>query len=115
MGRAADDQPAPRGRAAGDGDAARICDHVAATKEFERALLSRRIAHSGHAVLRWCVGNVVLDEDAAGNVKPNKARSPDRIDGAVAAVMALARAAAAQTGPSIYDDADARPEGFVFI
>jgi hypothetical protein len=86
-----------------------------ATKEFERALLSRRSAHSGHAVLRWCVGNVVLDEDAAGNVKPNKARSPDRIDGAVAAIMALARAAAAEHGPSIYDDAEARPEGFVFI
>ena len=40
-------------------------------------------------MLRWCVGNVALETDAAGNIKPSKAASTERIDGVVALVMAI--------------------------
>ncbi len=86
-----------------------------AVKEFERALLSRKIAHAGDPVLRWCIGNVVLDEDPAGNVKPNKRRSIERIDTAVAAMMAIARAVAGGGGMSIYENEDERPAGLLIF
>jgi phage terminase large subunit-like protein len=59
------------------------------SKALETAILSRRLRHNGHPVLRWCVGNVALETDAAGNIKPSKAASTERIDGVVALVMAI--------------------------
>ena len=47
------------------------------------------MCHGGDPVLRWMMGNVVLKIDPSGNIKPDKANSGDKIDGAVAAVMAL--------------------------
>ena len=76
---------------------------TAPTKELETLVLSRRIRHGGHAVLRWMAGNVVVEQDAAGNIKPSKARSTEKIDGIVAAIMALARAAANGQGESVYE------------
>jgi phage terminase large subunit-like protein len=73
----------------------------APTKELERAVLGRTLAHDGNAILRWMVGNVVLSQDAAGNVKLNKAKSTGRIDGVAAAVMALA-GALAESPASVY-------------
>lgn len=64
-------------------------------KAFERAVMQGRIRHGGNPVLAWAVGNVHRDEDAAENIKPNKARSWGRIDPAVAAIMAVGRAEAA--------------------
>src|SRR5678816_2702772 len=61
----------------------------APTKSLERLVLSKALRHDGHPVLRWCIGNVVVEMDAAGNLKPSKAKSSERIDGAVALVMAL--------------------------
>jgi phage terminase large subunit-like protein len=61
----------------------------APAKSLERAILSRRIRHDGHPVLRWCVSNVALETDAAGNIKPSKSASTERIDGVVALVMAI--------------------------
>ena len=58
-------------------------------KALETAILSRKLRHNGHDVLRWCVGNVALETDAAGNIKPRKAASTERIDGVVALVMAI--------------------------
>jgi len=55
-------------------------------------VLGRRLAHGGHPVLRWMAGNVSIETDAADNWKPSKKRSPERIDGIVALVMALDRA-----------------------
>ncbi|WP_456064403.1 terminase large subunit [Chachezhania sediminis] len=62
------------------------------TKRFERAVMQGRIRHNANPVLAWAVGNVVLDEDAAENVKPNKKKATGRIDPAVAAIMAVGRA-----------------------
>ena len=61
------------------------------TKEFEKLLKEGRIIHGGHPVMRWMAGNVVVDTDPAGNIKPTKAKSTEKIDGIVAAIMALDR------------------------
>ena len=61
-------------------------------KFMEEIVLSGRLNHGGHPVLSWCMDNVTIEQDAAGNIKPSKARSKDRIDGAVALILALSRA-----------------------
>jgi phage terminase large subunit-like protein len=68
----------------------------APSKEFERLILSGRLIHGGNPILDWMAGNVVIKTDAAGNIKPDKAKSAERIDGIVAAVMAVGRAMVAQ-------------------
>lgn len=73
---------------------------------LERAIISRKFRHGGHPVLRWCFENVVVHTDSAGNRVMHKGKSRDRIDGAVAAWMAVARAAASEGPTSIFD----RPE-----
>ncbi|MGR3452889.1 terminase large subunit [Pseudooceanicola sp.] len=64
----------------------------APTKRFEECVMKGRIRHGGNPVLAHQLGNVMLDQDAAENVKPNKKKSKGRIDVAVAAIMALGRA-----------------------
>lgn len=61
------------------------------TKNLEALLLSKRLRHGGHPVLRWMADNVAVKQDPAGNLKPDKAKSSDRIDGIVALIMALGR------------------------
>lgn len=77
------------------------------TKEFYKLLMEGRIIHGGHPVMRWMAGNVVVDTDPAGNIKPTKVKSPEKIDGIVAAIMALDRCTRneGQQG-SVYDDPD---------
>ena len=64
-----------------------------------------KIADGGHPVLRWMIVNIQVSTDPAGNVKPDKEKSTEKIDGAVAAIMALDRAirGGGDTGASIYD------------
>ena len=45
--------------------------------------------HGGHPVLRWMCSNVQLESDAAGNIKMNKKRSREKIDGMVSLAMAI--------------------------
>lgn len=73
------------------------------TKELMRLVLRQEIRHSGHPVLRWNIDNVFVRTDPAGNQKIDKEKSTEKVDGAVATVMALARAIA-NMGGSIYDD-----------
>ncbi len=61
------------------------------TKELEKDMLTRRLQHGGHPVLRWMAGNVATSEDPAGNIKPDKEKSTEKIDGIVAAIMARDR------------------------
>ena len=61
------------------------------TKEFYRLLMEGQIVHAGHPVLRWMAGNVVIETDAAENIKVTKAKSKEKIDGIVASIMALDR------------------------
>lgn len=69
----------------------------APTRELQRLLLGGKIRHWGHPVLRWMASNVAVRQDPAGNLKPDKDRSSDRIDGIVALIMCLT--AAAKAGP----------------
>ena len=77
----------------------------APTKEFYRLLMEGQIIHGGHPVLRWMAGNVVIDTDPAGNIKVTKAKSKEKIDGIVAAIMALDRCIRQEgQGGSVYDE-----------
>ena len=62
------------------------------TKELMRLTLEGKLAHGGHPVLRWCMDNVVVQTDPAGNIKISKAKVTEKVDLAVALVMALDRA-----------------------
>lgn len=62
--------------------------YATACDAFERALLERRMQHNGNPLLRWQAGNVIVETDAAGNRKPAKSKSLDRIDGIVSVIMA---------------------------
>jgi phage terminase large subunit-like protein len=62
------------------------------TKEVEKLIVGRQIAHAGNPVLRWMMSNVSVKQDPAGNLKPDKSKSTERIDGVVALVMAVGRA-----------------------
>ena len=78
------------------------------TKEFYKLLMEGRIIHGGNPVMAWMAGNVVVDTDPAGNIKPTKAKSPEKIDGIVAAIMALDRCIRneGQQQGSVYDERD---------
>ena len=77
----------------------------APTKEFYRLLMEGQIIHGGHPVLRWMAGNVVIDTDPAGNIKVTKVKSKEKIDGIVAAIMALDRCIRQEgQGGSVYDE-----------
>ena len=83
----------------------------APTKELERLILERRLAHNGHEVLRWNVDNLVVETDAAGNIKPSKRKATEKIDGVVAMIMSLARATInGASQASVYDE-----RGLLFI
>ena len=78
------------------------------TKELMKLVLEGKIAHGGHPVLRWMMDNVCAKSDPAGNIKMDKAKSTEKIDGAVATVMALDRAIRCgnDTTESVYDTRD---------
>ena len=62
-----------------------------AWREFEKIVLEHRYRHGGNPMLRWMAANVETEMDGAGNQKPSKARSKERIDGMVALTMAESR------------------------
>ncbi len=61
------------------------------TKKLMELALEGKMRHYGHPVLRWNASNVSVKVDAAGNLKPDKEKSTERIDGIVAMILALAR------------------------
>lgn len=75
----------------------------APTKEVEKMVLSGEIAHGGNPVLSWMVSNVAIKSDPAGNAKPDKEKSTERIDGAVAMIMGFGRAMLKKDTASQYD------------
>ena len=82
------------------------------TKELMKLVLEQKIAHGGHPVLRWMIDNIFIRTDPAGNIKPDKEKSTEKIDGAVATIMALDRAIRCgnDNGASVYDS-----RGLLFI
>jgi phage terminase large subunit-like protein len=73
-----------------------------AIKELERAIVGGRFRHGGHPILRWHFDNIAVETDKAGNKSFHKGKSRDRIDGAQACAMAVARCAAG-AGGTVYD------------
>lgn len=82
------------------------------TKELMKLVLEKRIAHNGHPVLRWMMDNIYIRTDPAGNIKADKEKSTEKIDGAVATIMGLDRAIRCgnDTQESVYDN-----RGILFI
>lgn len=73
---------------------------AAPTAEFERKVRGGELQHGSNPVLDWMASNVVVTSDPAGNLKPDKESSPERIDGIVAAIMAIGRAVSS-SGPMV--------------
>jgi phage terminase large subunit-like protein len=83
----------------------------APTKEIERLLLAGKLRHGGHPVLRWMASNIAVRQDPAGNLKIDKDKSSEKVDGMVALAMALGRAMVAPVvEPSPYES-----RGFLFV
>lgn len=82
------------------------------TKELMKLTLEERIAHGGHPVLRWNMDNIFIRTDPAGNIKADKEKSTEKIDGAIATIMGLDRAIRCgnDNTASVYDD-----RGLLFI
>ena len=74
------------------------------TKELMRIVLEHKLCHGGHPVLRWNMDNAYVRTDPAGNLKLDKEKSTEKVDGAVALVMALDRAQRNLNGGSVYDE-----------
>ena len=79
----------------------------APTMELERLVKERRIKHEANPVTRWQMGNIMLRTDPAGNIKIDKAKSGDKVDGPVSIVMAL--------GTAMQDAAKEKDSDFWFI
>lgn len=82
------------------------------TKELMKLTLEECIAHGGHPVLRWNMDNIFIRTDPAGNIKADKEKSTEKIDGAIATIMGLDRAIRCgnDNAASVYDD-----RGLLFI
>jgi phage terminase large subunit-like protein len=72
------------------------------TRELEKLLLEKGIEHDGNEVLRWNAKNVAVRQDARGNLRPDKDKSKEKIDGIVALINGLGRALL-EKGASIYE------------
>lgn len=82
------------------------------TKELMKLTLEQKIAHGGHPVLRWMMDNIYIRNDPSGNIKADKEKSTEKIDGAIATIMGLDRAirCGSIATESVYDQ-----RGILFI
>lgn len=75
------------------------------SKRFEALVMGKQLAHGGNPVMRWMASNTVARRDPAGNIKPDKEKSSEKIDGIVGSIMGIGRMMAnAVGGSSVYDD-----------
>jgi len=71
----------------------------------------KRLHHGGNPALRWMANNMVVRQDAAGNLKPDKEKSREKIDGMVALIQGLDRATRDEYKPSVYEKRGIRSYG----
>ena len=76
----------------------------APTKELEKMVLAKEINHGGNKVLRWMCSNLAMKSDPAGNIKMDKSKSSEKIDGMISLVMALGSYMNDDSEDSSYDD-----------
>lgn len=82
-------------------------------KELMSAVLQKKLEHFGDPILSWNAGNVSATTDANGNIRPDKDKSKEKIDGIVAVIMAMSRVCANPTlagGGSVYSS-----RGIIFL
>ena len=77
-----------------------------------KLVFDEKVAHGGHPVICWLMDNIFIRTDPAGNIKPDKEKSTEKIDGTVATIMALDRAIRCgnDTSAWVYDS-----RGILFI
>ncbi|WP_246704476.1 terminase large subunit [Rhizobium sp. P32RR-XVIII] len=85
-----------------------------AIRELEKAILAGKFQHGGDPILRWNFDNIAIQDDGKGNRSFHKGKARDKIDGAVAAAMAVGRAATGDDHRSVYNSSD-RPEGLLIF
>jgi phage terminase large subunit-like protein len=73
-------------------------------KQLERLILGAKLGHGGHPILTWMAANLVATSDPAGNLKPDKMRSREKIDGMLALLMGIDRAVREEDGESVYEE-----------
>ena len=78
-------------------------DMTEPTKGFEKKVIAGELEHGNNPVAAWAAGNVAVATDPAGNKKPDKEESSEKIDPIVAAIMATGRAALVQPAGTVYD------------
>ena len=74
------------------------------SKEFERLIIGRQLAHGGNGCLTWQCSNTSVSHDPANNIKPDKSNQTQKIDGVVASIMAIGRAVLLADTGSVYED-----------
>jgi phage terminase large subunit-like protein len=74
------------------------------TKQLMTLVLQRNISHLDNPVMRWMADNIVVTSNAAGDIKPNKEKCREKIDGIVALVMALGRGLLKLPNKSVYSE-----------
>lgn len=77
---------------------------TAPSKELERRVAEKSIRHGDNPVLRWNASNVAIAQDPAGNIKPDKSKSTERIDGIAAIVNGMARMLYRENTNSVYQE-----------
>lgn len=82
------------------------------TKELMNLVLQKKIRHGGNPILRWNADNLVVQQDPAGNLKPDKAKATQKIDGMVALIMAISRAS---VNANIEEKSIYETQGITFI
>jgi Phage Terminase len=75
------------------------CRRRQAARELEKLIVSKKLAHGGNPVTHWMAANVAVAQDPAGNLKPARDKTTERIDGIVALIMGIGRAMVAQEEP----------------
>lgn len=74
------------------------------TKKLMKLVLEKRITHGAHPILRWMIDNIFIRTDSASDIKADKEKSTEKIDGTVAIIMGLDRALRCGLGSdSVYD------------
>lgn len=76
----------------------------APSKVFETLIFSEQMDHGGHPAMKWMAGNVAILTDPAGNIKPAKDKSSEKIDGIVAAIMGIGLAEQDTDATSVYQE-----------
>jgi phage terminase large subunit-like protein len=74
------------------------------SKLLENLVLEEKLIHGNHPVGNWCASNVAIHMDPAGNIKPGKDKSTEKIDLIVCLIEALGMAIQTpEKKPSVYE------------